>query len=309
MQNCPQCGHPNEDTARFCTQCGTGFVIDDSSHAPPPHTAAYASPPVVPPATGTNWPLVVAIAGVCVVTSTSIVAFALLRDPAPVATTPEAPTPTPTETTPTPTEAKSTPTPAPTAPAQPTQPDVTEVNAEVWKIVDPQGLNCRAGAGSNHEVVTVLRPGKEVLVDANYENPLVYDAKGDPWLAVVQPGVDCLVRANTAYLKPLPGKTQPEDRADSEGLCPSQSLIAAYFESENFDVFICSDAVTREPNFYVGSAKNGSGNITLPISRITAEGYFARNGDVVYHVDPVNRVLTVEVPGQAPVTEALRWVE
>ncbi|NEO86329.1 MAG: zinc-ribbon domain-containing protein [Spirulina sp. SIO3F2] len=344
MITCPNCNHQNADTASFCSNCGHTLSVNTTTTDVPPSNppteeptavvaqsspAAPASPAPAPPAAvpaaapvpnvppqSTNWPLVAGIVGVCVVASVGILALALTRQPQQAAP-PEAPT-AETETNSevgdsvVATEAPST-APAPTQPAAtpspaPSKPDITAVDATVWKVIDAQGLNCRRGAGSNHGVSTTLNPGKEFQVDPGYDNPLVYDNQGDPWLAIVLPGTNCFVRANTAYLQALPNKNAPAGTQTPEGICPEYTVTLNYLESPNFDVYICGDPSNGVPTHYSGFAKNGSGGITVPFSGLDEGGYYARNGDVLYHIDTIDMKLNVEVPGQKTVTESLAWV-
>ncbi|MGB0563327.1 MAG: zinc-ribbon domain-containing protein [Spirulinaceae cyanobacterium] len=348
MITCPNCQHQNADTASFCSNCGNTLSVNTtatsdampqpgrptteeaptavvSPQSPPPQApstpvVAAATPALDTPAStrsnNTNWALVAGIAGACVVASVGIIAVALTRSPAPAPTnveSDEAPEPAAAEEEATATieveknaeagvEVEKTTT-APTS-----QPDITSVNASVWKVVDTEGLNCRQGAGSNYGVSTTLNPGKEFQVDPGYDNPLVYDNQGAPWLAIVLPGVNCFVRANTAYLQALPNKNAPAGTQAPEGICPDSTVALNQLESANFDVYICGNPSNGLPTHYSGFAKNGSGGITVPFSGLDEGGYYARNGDVLYHIDTVDMKLHVEVPGQERVTESLAWV-
>lgn len=342
MINCPQCSYQNSDNASFCSRCGASLANASPTNPavesmeptvvvapqPPPTSAATPTPtsaptpghlPTTEPSRGTNWPLVAGIAGACFIVCTGIIALALSRPQTAVA--PETKLTKadesgelelgeshPDEAAKAIAAAEATAESALPKPPIRDQPDVTAVNADVWQVVDTEGLNCRQGAGSKTGVRQVLRPGKEVLVNGSYANPLVYDNNGDPWLAVVVPGTNCFVRANAAYIKALPDKAQPTGTQFPQGTCPPTAVVLKHLESPNFNLFICGNPGNDAPTHYSGFAKNGSGGITVPLSGVDEGGYYARNGDVLYHIDPNEMMLNVEVPDQNTVSEPLSWV-
>ena len=328
MKICPSCQHQNENEAQFCTQCGyplpsNGVSSETSAvssspvetQAPQPSTsnpyvpseppvptempATYASQVPQQPAQEENRGiLIAAIAGASVLTIAAIGAatfFATRPSEPDIADTPvatETDSPNPVETSPSPSP-KPSPSPSAEASTLDTSKDLTQAESDVWKIVSPSGLNCRSGPGTDNAVVKTFPRNQEVVLNTRYDSPIKTDAKGKPWLAVGQPGVDCFVRANTALIAAVPGKTPPMGGTVSRDNCPGDTHQTYFAETKGFYLNLCE--AKEEPGrfYYVGTAKNGSGDITLPIETADANGYTAKNKDTLYRLDLENQRLLV----------------
>lgn len=69
--------------------------------------------------------------------------------------------------------------------------------------------------------------------------------------------------------------------------CPTRrSRVDRTFETPNYYVTICSGDSRNSLGYYVGAAKDGSGGITVPITRRSGDRYIAANGNTIYAVTP-----------------------
>ncbi|XWK88144.1 MAG: hypothetical protein U7127_28835 [Phormidium sp.] len=69
--------------------------------------------------------------------------------------------------------------------------------------------------------------------------------------------------------------------------CPTRrSTVDRTFETPNYYVTICSGDSQNSLGYYVGAAKDGSGGITVPLSRRSGDRYIAANGNTIYAVTP-----------------------
>ena len=91
--------------------------------------------------------------------------------------------------------------------AQPPEPDregyFHNIDWSSWRVVDedPNGLNCRRGAGTNNAIVTRFRL-MTVLVPVR-PRQVKFDRDGDPWMEVrLANGSSCFVAANAWYVLP-----------------------------------------------------------------------------------------------------------
>lgn len=86
---------------------------------------------------------------------------------------------------------------------------------------------------------------------------------------------------------------------------PIQSALLYLAETKNYQLRICSD-YSGKPAFYVGSAKNGSGDITLPLQSYRNNQFIAVNGDTRY---TLNRNLLLVTRGRKTITREriIRW--
>lgn len=80
-----------------------------------------------------------------------------------------------------------------------------------------------------------------------------------------------------------------------------------YAETHNFDIFICG---SKFPHIYIGRAKNGSSELTLPLSRTKKHNTFiALNEDYpdIYRYVLTTHQLTVIKNGRTIFKETARW--
>lgn len=89
-------------------------------------------------------------------------------------------------------------------------------------------------------------------------------------------------------------------RTACPGYNPSEFVRA---ETKNFFVYICGGDL---PHTYVGIAKNGRGNITLPLRTVENDRFVAVNGNHRYTL--TRNKLTVTRNGRTIVNEAARWI-
>lgn len=69
--------------------------------------------------------------------------------------------------------------------------------------------------------------------------------------------------------------------------CPTRrSTVDRTFETPNYYVTICSGDSRNSLGYYIGAAKDGSGGITVPLTRRSGDRYIAANGDTIYAVTP-----------------------
>lgn len=69
--------------------------------------------------------------------------------------------------------------------------------------------------------------------------------------------------------------------------CPSRrSRVDRTFETPNYYISICSGDALNSLGYYIGSAKNGSSGITVPLTRRSGDRYIAANGNTLYAVTP-----------------------
>jgi hypothetical protein len=69
--------------------------------------------------------------------------------------------------------------------------------------------------------------------------------------------------------------------------CPLRnSRVDRTFETPNYYVTICSGDSRNSLGYYVGAAKDGSGGITVPLTRRSGDRYIAANGNTIYAVTP-----------------------
>ena len=180
--------------------------------------------------------------------------------------------------------------------------DLKTANSKVWRVIDDGGLNCRSGPGVDNAVKKTFPPGKELPVNAKYDNPIQYDPKGKPWLAVGQPGLDCFVRANESLIVAVPNRAASNSDTVSKDNCPGDTLYTFFAETKGFYINLC-EAVDESDLYYVGSAKNGSGEIVLKIDDFDENGYYASNGNVKYFLDLLNDKLVVTQSGKTLLDE------
>ncbi|MFB2833706.1 hypothetical protein [Floridanema evergladense] len=69
--------------------------------------------------------------------------------------------------------------------------------------------------------------------------------------------------------------------------CPTRrSTVDRTFETPNYYVTICSGDARNSLGYYVGAAKDGSGGITVPLTRRSGDRYIAANGNTIYAITP-----------------------
>jgi len=69
--------------------------------------------------------------------------------------------------------------------------------------------------------------------------------------------------------------------------CPSRnSTVDRTFETPNYYITICSGDSRNSLGYYIGAAKDGSGGITVPLSRRSGDRYIAANGNTLYAITP-----------------------
>ena len=69
--------------------------------------------------------------------------------------------------------------------------------------------------------------------------------------------------------------------------CPSRrSQVDRTFETTNYYIYICSGDGRNSLGYYIGAAKDGSGGITVPLTRRSGDRYIAANGNTLYAVTP-----------------------
>jgi len=323
---CNQCGYPlavsapsGTDPSSPAGEAARSDIPSDPSldatqdHAPiqpqTPQSSSQISQPLAGPSiTGGRQGLPIAViagtSAVVAVVGIGMLSFFLTRPPQQQATdSPQEtsspitnPSITPTtsvtpEDTPTATSRSVLPPPSPRADLA-TNKDITVANYKVWRVIDADGLNCRSGPGSSNPVQKTFPQGQELAINAKYDNPIHSDAGGKPWLAIGQPGLDCFVRANESLIAAVPNRATPESNIVSKENCPSDTTFTFFAETKGFYINICESGVSNDL-YYVGSAKNGSGNITLKIDEFDEYGYYASNGRVKYFLDLVDRKLVV----------------
>ena len=253
---------------------------------------------------------IVAIAGAVVVAAIVVVAVFLTRSPQPKVA--ESPTSEPSASpatspsispnaSPGSRVALPPPSPSPVSALAETQ-DIKAANFKVWRVVDDGGLNCRSGPGVSNKVQKTFAQGKELSINAKYEDPLQYDPDGKPWLAVGQPGLDCFVRANESLIAAVPNRATSDSQSVSKDNCPGDTLYTFFAETKGFYINLC-EAVDGSDLYYVGNAKNGSGEILLPIDDFDENGYYASNGNVKYFLDLLNDKLVVTQAGKTLLEE------
>jgi len=90
--------------------------------------------------------------------------------------------------------------------------------------------------------------------------------------------------------------------------CPDNyNTEFVHAETHNFDVYICGD---NFPHVYVGRAKNGNGEITIPLAQTSNRNtYVALNEDYpnIYRYVLTPHQLTVTKNGKTIVRERARW--
>jgi hypothetical protein len=77
-----------------------------------------------------------------------------------------------------------------------------------WRAIDP--VNCRAGAGTNNNILYSFTVGQSINarspMSTGTGNGIVLDSSGKPWMKVQNPGnltTQCYIRANTNFILPI----------------------------------------------------------------------------------------------------------
>ncbi|MBD1942495.1 hypothetical protein H6F50_09025 [Coleofasciculus sp. FACHB-712] len=105
-----------------------------------------------------------------------------------------------------------------------------------------------------------------------------------------------------ALLGGIKANAQPIDG----NICPGESQVHRMARSRNFFLYVCAEE--NQPTYYVGTAKNGSGTIILPLSSVKGEVYTARNKGHVYVLDFDRQRLTIIFPSGRKVVQSVEQV-
>jgi hypothetical protein len=65
--------------------------------------------------------------------------------------------------------------------------------------------------------------------------------------------------------------------------CPEGDRSFVTAETKNFLIYICGN---NQPTNYLGIAKNGSGNISLPLSRFQSDRFTVKHQNITYILTP-----------------------
>ncbi|MBP0030843.1 RICIN domain-containing protein [Roseofilum sp. Guam] len=103
---------------------------------------------------------------------------------------------------------------APSMPRPDKNGDYTYVReADRWRVVDSEGLNCRSRPGTRFVVLEVKRPG--AVLRRTIGSPSIRnDGRGLPWLLVeARDGSPCFVRANRRFIEPIAERVERSQRS------------------------------------------------------------------------------------------------
>lgn len=87
------------------------------------------------------------------------------------------------------------------------------------------------------------------------------------------------------------------DIAQNANVCPQQQLVERHFETQNYNIYVCSGTVEHPQGFFVGIAKRNGNRITritLPLISREAENYVAFDDFKYYSIDPRRLQVTLD---------------
>jgi LCCL domain len=86
-----------------------------------------------------------------------------------------------------------------------------------------------------------------------------------------------------------PSEPSTDNVANTSSNCQEADRTFVTAETNNFFLFICGK---NKPTYYIGTAKNNSGSIRLPISSSSTKKYTIKNGNAAYTLTPQNLTIT-----------------
>lgn len=86
-----------------------------------------------------------------------------------------------------------------------------------------------------------------------------------------------------------PSEPLTDNVVSTSSNCQEADRTFVTAETNNFFLFICGK---NKPTYYIGTAKNNSGSIRLPISSASTKKYTIKNGTAAYTLTPQNLTIT-----------------
>jgi LCCL domain len=97
------------------------------------------------------------------------------------------------------------------------------------------------------------------------------------------------IESPTQTIADTPSEPPTDNVANTSSNCQEADQTFVTAETNNFFLFICGK---NKPTYYIGTAKNNSGSIRLPISSTGTKKYTIKNGKASYTLTPQNLTIT-----------------
>jgi LCCL domain len=97
------------------------------------------------------------------------------------------------------------------------------------------------------------------------------------------------IESPTQTIADIPSEPPTDNVANTSSNCQEADRTFVTAETNNFFLFICGK---NKPTYYIGTAKNNSGSIRLPISSTGTKKYTIKNGNASYTLTPQNLTIT-----------------
>jgi LCCL domain len=140
-------------------------------------------------------------------------------------------------------------------------------------------------------IVTVfIRPGGN-----NYRGTIRNGVKSQNYgeygssFSFIKKRSSALIESPNQTIADTPSEPSTDNVANTSSNCQEADRTFVTAETNNFFLFICGK---NKPTYYIGTAKDNSGSIRLPISSTGTKKYTIKNGNAAYILTPQNLTIT-----------------
>ncbi len=139
-------------------------------------------------------------------------------------------------------------------------------------------------------VTVLIRPGA-----INYRGTVRNGIKSENYgeygssFSFVKKRTSASIESPTQTIADNPSEPLTDNVVNTSSNCQEADQTFVTAETNNFFLFICGK---NKPTYYIGTAKNNSGSIRLPISSTGTKKYTVKNGNASYTLTPQNLTIT-----------------
>jgi LCCL domain len=139
-------------------------------------------------------------------------------------------------------------------------------------------------------VTVFIRPGAN-----NYRGTTRNGVKSQSYgeygssFSFVKKRTSAAIESPTQTIADIRSEPSTDNVANTSSNCQEADRTFVAAETNNFFLFICGK---NKPTYYIGTAKNNSGSIRLPISSTGTKKYTVKNGNASYTLTPQNLTIT-----------------
>jgi hypothetical protein len=139
--------------------------------------------------------------------------------------------------------------------------------------------------------VTVLIRPRLVKYQGTNRNGVKSESVGESGssFSFVSKGSTTSLNIPNQTIADTPSEPSTDNVANTSSNCQEADRTFVTAETNNFFLFICGK---NKPTYYIGTAKNNSGSIRLPISSSGTKKYTIKNGNAAYTLTPQNLTIT-----------------